>query len=352
MPTTSKKTAGVTSASAEHRSVGLSSISQLLNQAWECVKSRWWPLLRVSLLVGGLDVLALIVFMASLFALGIGGEFGRVMTQDDPSSFVNFLTSKGPLLALLVVVLVIFTTVVSLAGQIASLLIVYEKDEKPRVRELLFKRSLPLVWPLFLMMLLAGILVAGGLFVFIIPGLIFGILFAFGAMELVLNGSGIVESLKRSMALITSHFGDLFLRWLVLIGINIVVAMVFGFLGESKNDSVAGIMGLLSIVVNVGLGLFNFAYSVELYRQAKSATSTTKMSSLKWVVVLAVIGWILAGWLGMTLSQWLRSDNARQLFEGMEQIEEQQSDPFQIEKEVEEFEQTGGLKDITFPNPG
>lgn len=93
-------------------------------------------------------------------------------------------------------------------------------------------QTLKLAWEkvgkYFLSGLLSALIVlVGGLF-FIIPGIIFSIWFSFSSF-FVIEGSGVVESLKKSKALVKGHFWRVVFRYIVFAILSFAVNIVMSF---------------------------------------------------------------------------------------------------------------------------
>ncbi len=76
------------------------------------------------------------------------------------------------------------------------------KDAVTSVSELAWRRAITLLW----IGLLSGVLQILGLFLFIIPGIVIMVWFAFAEIEAVLNGSGTLLALKQSRARVRGYF--------------------------------------------------------------------------------------------------------------------------------------------------
>lgn len=82
-----------------------------------------------------------------------------------------------------------------------------------------------LLWPYFAASLLAGLCILGGLILFILPGLWIAVRLSMVRFE-ILDGAGILESLKKSWELTHGHFWPLALFFAALILVNIAGALL------------------------------------------------------------------------------------------------------------------------------
>lgn len=76
--------------------------------------------------------------------------------------------------------------------------------------------------------ILFGLIVAGGLILLIVPGIIWAIKFGFFGFIMVDKRTGIRESLRLSGELTRGARGDLFIFYLALIGVNLLGALCLG----------------------------------------------------------------------------------------------------------------------------
>ncbi len=85
------------------------------------------------------------------------------------------------------------------------------------------------------------LIVAGGMFLLVIPGIIWGVQFSFAGFVVVDEGLGPVEALKRSSQLTRGHRTDLFLFWLALFGINLLgaLALLIGLFATIPTSAIA-----------------------------------------------------------------------------------------------------------------
>jgi uncharacterized membrane protein len=147
------------------------------------------------------------------------------------SAFLSFLqnsltrTSSGvttsPLLALCVQALQVAVTLASL--RIALRL----ADDHP-VGDLDLKKLLAGYLPFLLTQLLFGLIVAAGLILLIVPGVIWAVTYGFAPFLCVAEGYDPIESLRESRRLTTGHRRSLFVFGLLLVGINLLGACALG----------------------------------------------------------------------------------------------------------------------------
>lgn len=149
--------------------------------------------------------------------------------------------------------------------------------------------------------ILSGFLTFGGLFLFVIPGIVFAVLFSMVTYEVVLGNNGVLKAISVSAGVVKKYFWDVLGRILLLIGIMILAMIVLGLVHtvlvySVGSDTALLISGLLRFVLNIGMSLFAIVYMATLYSQLK-ATGSAKPMSLLWVLILSVIGWVMAAFM-------------------------------------------------------
>jgi hypothetical protein len=70
---------------------------------------------------------------------------------------------------------------------------------------------------------------------------------------------------------------------------------------EKIDESISMVMSILSVVTNLLISWFGFAYSVTLYKQAKRDLDQAPLPSLTWFGIISGIGWAMAV-LGIAIS--------------------------------------------------
>ena len=131
----------------------------------------------------------------------------------------------------------IISLIVSLFFVGAVVQLVRDLEDGRRDEELssLFSGVGPVFWQLLAVSILAGIGIAIGLVLLIIPGLILITIWAVVVPVVVLEKPGVFAAFGRSRELVRGHgwpvFGTLVVTWLITIGISIVGAIIVAALG-------------------------------------------------------------------------------------------------------------------------
>lgn len=264
-----------------------SPIGKLLSKSWKTF-TKSLPALIVWLFIGiGVNIVAFIV--GFLVALPLGG-FTLFQILTGKPNLTTLLPSIGGLVILGVILCLVFIFIGYIL-QIGSILIVGEGEKKYGI---LFRKGLSLALPLFVTNLLSFLIVFGSFFVFIIPGIIFQIAFAFITYEVVLNNQKFATALRRSMKIVFSNFGALFIRFLVIIGLYVLVGFIPSMIINSANKNAGGFYGFIGFFVNLGLGWYVLCYNVNVYKEASHGFEKDKGSKLLVPIIIAIIGWIIS----------------------------------------------------------
>ena len=106
--------------------------------------------------------------------------------------------------------------------------------------------AVPFIWPVFLASLLAGIGIAIGLFLIIVPGLFLITIWAVIVPVIVIERSGPLAAFGRSQQLVRGHgwhvFGTLVLTFIIEIVVNIVLGVIFQALPRSLGSGLASVV--------------------------------------------------------------------------------------------------------------
>jgi hypothetical protein len=106
------------------------------------------------------------------------------------------------------------------------IVLAFVEGRKPDFSEILYVGNL--LWPYFIASILFGLIIAVGLILLIVPGLIFLTMYQFYALFIFDQRAGIIDSLKRSAALTKGVRWDIFLFMLASLGVNILGLLALG----------------------------------------------------------------------------------------------------------------------------
>ncbi len=156
----------------------------------------------------------------------------------------------GPLVGLVNFILGLFYT-----GGVVRLVQDVEDGRRDEEASSLFKGVAPVFWQLLGVAILAGIGIAIGFVLLIIPGLILITIWSVVIPVVVLEKPGVFASFGRSRELVRGHgwqvFGTLVLAWLIAVGLAVVVGVIVGIAGAG--DAVVAIANWLVTALTLPL---------------------------------------------------------------------------------------------------
>lgn len=246
----------------------------LLKEALETLKHSLVSLIKLWLVtIGGIlavvAVVGIFVFLGTILAPAMGA-FAILLI---PGAF-----------ALIVFYVVSFIVLIS-TSQIAVIKILTSQTKLPIIKTM--KESLPLVIPLAFTSFISQLLIAGGLVLLLIPGLVIAVLFAFVNFVVVTENLKGKDALRRSYQLVRPYFWKILL---LTIAIQIPVTLLSQVLVRFLQDYPA--LYLLYLPFVLISGYYIQALNSTLYKNAKAITSTTTPIKMKWILIVAILGWI------------------------------------------------------------
>ncbi len=267
---------------------GLPPIGDLFNESWKLFQAKWLKLLIFFLIVVGAALGIYLVFaILVMLTLGAGaflssGDAGAISeTFSEPSVYIPF-----GIVGLVFVVIALSINLAAQAGMI--LLVADEKTDQSAFSYL--KKGLPYIIPLLIVGIINFVLMMGGIFVLVIPGAIIMILLGFSMYVAVLENKKGMEAIRMSASMVSQNFWAIVGRMLLFLGLNILVQLIIGQITESD---VLGPLGFILIMaLSIGVSWFSIAYGYSLYKHARAAYDPSKQSSITWMWVVAIIGWI------------------------------------------------------------
>lgn len=334
-------------------------ISLLFKDSFSTLKQTWLHLLLWSVVMFGIFLVVLFVGIA------IAGFTGALGLMGNTSSVVPGVWAG---LGLIVVIVTFFVSLtlglVLQAGFIVTIDRVRSKASFGQV----FKKSLGVALPLFVMEILGGYVILGGFFLFVIPGIIFAFLLVFLHFEVVLGKEHYIGAMRQSIKLVRSNVGDVLLRVLMWIGINIGVWVVFQMvflpltivlvIGSALGENNYMVTTPLQIVVSVIMwvlkmlwGWVNLVFLYTLYRQAQVAEKPSLHVRTVWLWVVSSIGWVV-GIIMLSLFGFL----AAAIFEGIGQQAEKdrqkqmmnQLDEYDLDSQYENLPEQITVPTVTY----
>lgn len=268
---------------------GLPSLKTLFTDAWEMFKGSLLNLFILSIATIVIYVVIFIVGLLVSLPLGAISLISAIQAQKLTPAFFSSLGALGLVWA----VFAIIAIVVSFAIQATTILVVFNYKNNPQVIPSI-KTGFRYVLPLFLASLLVGLIVMGGYFLFIIPGLLFSVFFYFVTYEVVTNNTSVLGGMRRSMGIVSENFWAVFGRILLWLVITLAISFLPNILiSQLNSDALSGVWSFASAILNVLVGWYGFSYSLTLYKQAEAAAPKEREGKLLWPTVTSVLGWII-----------------------------------------------------------
>lgn len=285
-------------------------ITTIAADAWHVVSGR---LLQLVGLAFGSSFLSIVVFgLGTVITLMLGVvniDFSLLKNiKADPQASVELMQSlaeKWPMLGVGFGITVLITTIIGLLVQIVLIRLLGEKKQVSLGESI--TKGLPLLLPLFITQIVVSLLSTGGMFVLFVPGLIISLLLSFAQYELVLQGEGVVASLKNSIRIVSSHLGTILLYMLAF---GFMYVIIFYFIPNviAKVDESSGIMVMmLRFVANLLIGWFGAAFNIQMYMQARKLTNLKKPSSLVWILLISLVGYLIFGFIVLGVAKAFKS---------------------------------------------
>ena len=208
-------------------------------------------------------------------------QFGTLIVAAAIVGLINLVATLllGPFAGIISLIVSLF-----FVGAVVNLVRDLEDGRRDEELSSLFSGVGPVFWQLLAVAILAGIGIAIGLVLLIIPGLILITIWAVVVPVVVLEKPGVFASFGRSRELVRGHgwpvFGTLVVTWLITIGVAIVGGIIVAALGGA--DVIQAIVNwLLSAAL---LPITALVISVLYFRlkAAKSEATATEPEPADW----------------------------------------------------------------------
>jgi hypothetical protein len=234
---------------------------ELIRSSWETLKLRWKSIVGVYILFVGIILLLSMLFGGGV-ALSIG--LGKQV----------FLTIIGFLIFYIGIFLIGVWMQAALALSIVG-------DSNTGVVQNI-KLAWPKIIPLFLVTLLMGLIVLGGFMLFVIPGIIFMIWFAFGNFIVVFENKRGVDALFTSKEYMKGNFLAVLGRGLVYLlfvfGVMFLFGIVTGVLkGISDSVFMMFFSQLVTMIANGIVSLLGLVYGYKIYEAVRNQKKDVKI---------------------------------------------------------------------------
>lgn len=247
----------------------------LLREAWMLLKQSFVSIIKLLFVM-------ICAFLAVAIVIGAFVFFG-MMFAPALGDFAGLLILGGlGMIIFYVVSLVVLTTVF----QITMIRIFTSPTRLPIIKTL--KESLPLVTPFFFTLLLAQFLMFGGFWLLIFPGIVIAFLFSFVNFVVVTENLKGRAALMRSYQLVRPYIWKIVLvSMAVQIPVNILTQIFAWFVEDYP------VIYILYFPFVLITGYYIQALSIVLYKNAKAITPVDIPVRMKWILVVASIGWVV-----------------------------------------------------------
>jgi len=276
----------------------------LLENAWNIYKQRVWVFAGI----------LLIPIVLSLLEYILGSLFLNRLTLD-----IGAWKVFSIIIADLLLLLAIF--LISLWGQVSLLYAIKDSEEKINIIEA-YKRGKSKIFSYWWISILTGIIIAAGILLLIIPGIIFAVWFAFALFILVVEGLKGTKALRKSKEYVRGRWWSVFIRIVagsIMIGTLPASIVVFSTLPFQLNwVDIAWLETTIQAIVGSVFALFVFpliiTYDFLIYKTLKGELflAPAKKKTTTFVIITVIVGLLLIlGSIGLTVASRLKEVRGR-----------------------------------------
>ena len=246
----------------------------LLYEAWDFYKKRWFVFLRIQFLSFVFAIVPfLLLAILSVVALLVRGTSLLLL-----------------LLPIVILVCLITIPVVVSLGSLAFIYAIKDTNENIGAKEA-FKRAWKKILSFWWLSLLSIWIVLGGMLLFVVPGLIFGIWFSFSTWVLIADDTKGIDALLKSREYIRGRFWSVlwrfFFLFLVYLLVSLVINFAIPFIAPFGGPVLAALGEIASILLSFVLFIvwypLNAIYVFLLYSKLKVLRGTIISTSTGWV---------------------------------------------------------------------
>ncbi|TAN33393.1 hypothetical protein EPN28_02485 [Patescibacteria group bacterium] len=240
----------------------LISTEEILSKSWNLYKKNWKNLSNYMLLIFLPTVILFILDTANTYLYSI---FGPSKTAIGALALFFGLVAIG----------LVFMLWAAIALSRALLKLV-EDQPLPHWKET-FSQSNNLIWPVVYTSLLAGIIILGGTFLLIVPGIIFSVWYSFVFYIVALEGKTGMSALRESKAMVAGRWWGILWRLLapaVVIGLGssliaLILSAPFGLLVKDEFTREIS-TSIISSAINAIFTPLSALAAIALYASAKA----------------------------------------------------------------------------------
>ena len=255
-------------------------IGSLFIESWNLLISRFGKIF-------GFTVISFLINLI-IFALGIGLSFVIVMVSGVKLGVTSNLVTGDVIGAVLAMVAIILPCSFITSAIYNSWLILSLNEKQHVTFSAIFGKGFGFILTLFWIDAISFFFSLGGLFFFLLPALLFAYFFIFVNLEIVCDNQRGIAAFKRSYAITTHNFGEVFVRVLLIIVLNIIISGLTQALSKASPSFV-----IAEIIIAVLFSWYQMTYIFTLYQQARQRTDFSKPVSFTWIWVITILGWII-----------------------------------------------------------
>ena len=201
----------------------------------------WWQNLGKLVALTLVTMVPLIILFAVLFGgAAAAGYLPQGGAEPDPAVFFPVFG-----VAMVLILLVALPLGMMVLGGVNFGVIQWLAGRPAGVGDMI-KQGARRMWGLFLAVLLIGLAVTGGYILLIVPGIMVAVATSVALPAATVEGTGAVESFKRSLDLTRGYRWSIFAAFLAILGINLVISIVGALLG---------IIPIIGVLMNLALSL-------------------------------------------------------------------------------------------------
>lgn len=133
-----------------------------------------------------------------------------------------------------------------------------------------YKQAMKYFWKYIILSILLSLILIVGFILFIIPGIIFSVWFAFATFVLVMENAGVIESLKRSKSYVKGKWWAVAIRLVVMSLIAFIIGIGSAAVGSMLPEMLGG---LVEVVVSILMVPYLIAFTYLLYQDVKGGSA-------------------------------------------------------------------------------
>ena len=233
----------------------------MFKEAWAIYKARFGTLILISIIP--------IVAYALAGTVFVGGGVVAVILAKVLHINLVALGVVGILIGLVVLIALIY---LGIWGTVAELFAIKDHEENIGWKES-YRRSKAVINQFFFTSLLAGLIIAGGFILLIVPGIIFAVWYSQVSWVVLTENFKGMTAIKRSKAYVTGRWGEVFgklfyiglITMLVYIVIGIVVGILFGS-AAVPGSTHSNVSSLISNIAGIFVTPLVSCYAFVLYK--------------------------------------------------------------------------------------